>query len=314
MKHRSPRLLALTSFLAVGVLVMSGCGQAAPSEAEKPRVLTTFTVLEDMAQNVAGDYLEVESLTKPGAEIHEYEPTPSDIRKAHDADLVLDNGLNLESWFEKFIQDSDAQHITVSDGVEPIAIAEGDAASTPNPHAWMSPVNAQIYVDNMAKAFADLDPAHADEFRENARSYKQELENMHHNLLNDLKPLEKSQRTLVTCEGAFSYLAKDAGLNEEYLWAVNSDAQATPSQVSHVIDAVKADKVRAVFCESTVSDHAMKQVVDATDASFGGVLYVDSLSDQGGPVPTYVDLLKHDAETIARGLTGGDAAAKTPEK
>lgn len=314
MKHRSPRLLALTSFLAVGVLVMSGCGQAAPPEAEKPRVLTTFTVLEDMAQNVAGDYLEVESLTKPGAEIHEYEPTPSDIRKAHDADLVLDNGLNLESWFEKFIQDSDAQHITVSDGVEPIAIAEGDAASTPNPHAWMSPVNAQTYVDNIAKAFADLYPAHADEFRENARSYKQELENVHHDLLNDLKPLEESQRTLVTCEGAFSYLAKDAGLNEEYLWAVNSDAQATPSQVSHVIDAVKADKVRAVFCESTVSDHAMKQVMDATDASFGGVLYVDSLSEQGGPVPTYVDLLKHDTETIARGLTGDEANAQPTDK
>ncbi len=307
MSTRFSSLLTFTIFLTTGILVLSGCAQATSFESEKPRVLTTFTVLQDMAQNVAGEYIEVDSLTKPGAEIHEYEPTPSDIRKAHNADLVLDNGLNLENWFKQFIEVSNAKHITVSDGVEPIAIAEGDAASTPNPHAWMSPVNAQIYVDNIARAFAALDPEHAQQFYENASNYKQKLESLHRELLKELAPLEKSKRTLVTCEGAFSYLARDAGLGEEYLWAVNSDAQAAPAHVSRVIESVKTQQIPAVFCESTASDHVMKQVSHQTGAAFGGVLYVDSLSEHDGPVPTYIDLLKHDTQTIARGLNGNTA-------
>ena len=141
--------IALASIL---VLLLSACTSAGKQD-EKKTVLTTFTVLADIAKNVAGDHLNVESLTKPETEIHEYEPTPSDIKKAHDADLVLDNGLNLESWFTKFVQDSNAPHATVSEGVQPINIAEDAYAGKPNPHSWMSPKNVQIYVDNMVRAY-----------------------------------------------------------------------------------------------------------------------------------------------------------------
>lgn len=293
---------------AAALFALSACSGAADADGagagDKPVVLTTFTVLADIAENVAGEHLQVESITKAGAEIHGYEPTPGDIRRASQADLILDNGMNLEAWFEQFTADLDVPRVTVSEGVEPVNIAEDAYEGLPNPHAWMSPLNAQIYVDNMAEAFADLSPENADAFRANAEAYKQELQEVQDQLVAELGALPETQRALVTCEGAFSYLARDAGLTERYIWAVNAEQQATPQQIAATIEFVKDNSVPAVFCESTVSDAPMQQVVNATDAEFGGVLYVDSLSEEGGPVPTYLDLIRHDAETIITALTG----------
>jgi len=292
--------------LGLGSLLLTGCASSASSASddERPVVLTTFTVLADVAQNVAGDHIVVESITKAGAEIHGYEPTPGDIRKAAEADLMLDNGLNLELWFAQFVETVDVPHVVVSDGVEPIDIAADAYAGKPNPHAWMSPANVQIYVDNMVDAFSELDPEHADDFAANGAAYQQELQAIQDELVAELETLPDNERALVTCEGAFSYLARDAGLTEVYIWPVNAEQQATPQQIAGVIEYVDENRVPAVFCESTVSDKPMQQVVDATDADFGGVLYVDSLSEADGPVPTYLDLIRYDTDTIIAALTG----------
>nr|WP_228480000.1 metal ABC transporter substrate-binding protein [Microbacterium sp. A18JL241] len=283
---------------------LTGCtGPDPASPDDRPVVLTTFTVLADIAQNVAGDHLRVESITKAGAEIHGYEPTPGDVRQATDAELILDNGLNLEAWFAQFVDSVHVPHVVVSDGVEVMDITEDAYAGTPNPHAWMSPLNVQLYVDNIATAFAELDPSHAEEFAANADAYKSELQQVQDDLVAELAVLPQSQRALVTCEGAFSYLARDADLAEAYIWPVNAEQQATPRQIAATIEFVNDNDVPAVFCESTVSDRAMQQVVEATGADFGGILYVDSLSTPDGPVPTYLDLLRHDADAIVAGLT-----------
>lgn len=288
---------------AVLSLVAAGCSATWAPSKDKPVVLTTFTVLADIARNVAGNTLTVESITKVGAEIHGYEPTPGDIRKAAHADLILDNGMNLEAWFAQFVDRLDTDHVVVSQGVQPIAIADDAYAGKPNPHAWMSPLNVAIYVDNMVAAFSDLDPSNAAHYRTNGKSYKRELRAIYDDLVSRLGVLPASQRALVTCEGAFSYLARDAGLTEKYIWPVNAEQQATPQQVASVIEFVEQNRVPAVFCESTVSDKPMQRVVEATGATFGGTLYVDSLSVAGGPVPTYLDLIRHDAETIVTSLT-----------
>lgn len=267
-------------------------------------VVTTFTVLADIAVNVAGGHVKVESLTKPGAEIHGYEPTPGDIKKAAKADLILDNGLNLEGWFAQFVSGIEVEHVTVSDGVRPMDITGDAYRGKPNPHAWMSPLNVRVYVDNMVTAFAELAPEHAADFRANAERYKARLQQVHDELVAAVSALPRAQRALVTCEGAFSYLARDAGLSERYIWPVNAEAQATPQQITGVIEFVRDNAIPAVFCESTVSDAPMRRVVETTGAKFGGVLYVDSLSAADGPVPTYLDLIRHDAETIAAALTG----------
>jgi manganese transport system substrate-binding protein len=294
----------------VVMLVLSGCSGSLALDSQddgRPVVLTTFTVLADIAQNVAGDHLRVESITKTGAEIHGYEPTPRDIAKASEADLILDNGLNLESWFTQFVDQVDVPHVVVSDGVEPIDITEDAYAGKPNPHAWMSPSNVQIYVDNMVEALSDLDPEHADDFAANGETYRAELQQVKDDLVDQLAGLAENERALVTCEGAFSYLARDADLTEQYLWPVNAEQQATPQRIAGVIEYVEANDVPAVFCESTVSDAAMRQVADATGAEFGGVLFVDSLSESDGPVPTYLELIRHDAATIVDSLTGGSS-------
>jgi manganese transport system substrate-binding protein len=294
--------------LVVVVLLTACTARPTPGTSDKPVVLTTFTVLADMAQNVAGDHLQVQSITKVGAEIHGYEPTPGDLRRAAQADLILDNGLNLEAWFGQFVEGFDVPHIVVSEGVQTIPITEDAYAGLTNPHAWMSALNARIYVANMVRAFSDLDPAHAADYQRNGAAYGAELQRIHEGLVRQIRTVPKAQRALVTCEGAFSYLARDTGLSEIYIWAVNAEQQATPQQVAGTIEAVIRNRVRAVFCESTVSDKPMQQVVRATGARFGGVLYVDSLSEADGPVPTYLDLLRHDAAVIVAGLTAGSPA------
>ncbi|MEI5584185.1 MULTISPECIES: metal ABC transporter substrate-binding protein [unclassified Agromyces] len=298
---------SVAAILAVAALALSGCaaGPADGGADDRPVVLTTFTVLADIAGEVAGDHLRIESITKVGAEIHGYEPTPGDLRRAAGADLILDNGLELEAWFARFVEGLEAPHVVVSQGVEPIPIGDGAAEGLPNPHAWMSALNVQVYVDNIVEAFSELDPEHADDFAANGEAYRAELQAVHDELVADLSTLPENERALVTCEGAFSYLARDAGLTEQYLWAVNAEQQATPKSIAGTIEFVDEQGVPAVFCESTVSDEAMRQVVEATDAAFGGVLYVDSLSEPDGPVPTYLDLLRHDVEVITDGLTGG---------
>ncbi|MFC6659693.1 metal ABC transporter substrate-binding protein [Deinococcus multiflagellatus] len=269
-------------------------------------MLTTFTILADMARNVAGDRLNVVSLTRPGAEIHGYQFTPSDIVKAQKADLILNNGLNLELWFARFTRQlRGVPTVTVTEGIKPISIAADAYRGKPNPHAWMSPKNALIYVENMRKAFVKLDPAGAATFNRNAARYSAEIRKVDAMLAKQLATVPQNQRALVTCEGAFSYLARDYGLREFYLWPVNAEeGQGTPRQVRAVIDAVRQNRIPAVFCESTVPATGMQQVARDTGARFGGVLYVDSLTDARGPVPTYLDLLRKDAAAIVKGLTG----------
>ena len=301
-------LTVLATTVACACAPGSGPQDADSDDGGRPVVLTTFTVLADIAANVAGEHLQVESITKPGAEIHGYEPTPGDIKKAARADLILDNGLNLEAWFAQFVDDIDVPHVVLSDGIEPISISADAYAGLPNPHAWMSPLNVQIYADNAAAAFADLDPENTASYQANAARYRAELQQVQDDLVEQLRAVPTSQRALVTCEGAFSYLARDTGLTEKYIWPVNAEQQATPQQIASTIDFVAENTVPAVFCESTVSDAPMQRVVEATGARYGGTLYVDSLSAADGPVPTYLELIRHDADTIAAALT----ASRTP--
>jgi manganese/iron transport system substrate-binding protein len=293
--------------LTLGIAGAALLVQAALAEGDKFKVVTTFTVIADMAQNVAGDAAIVESITKAGAEIHGYEPTPRDIIRAQDADLILWNGLNLERWFEQFFGNlSDVPSATLTDGIERMGIVEGEYTGKPNPHAWMSLDNALIYVDNIRDAMALHDPANAATYAANAEAYKAEIIAAIAPLREALLAIPQEHRWLATCEGAFSYLARDFQMKELYLWPINADAQGTPQQVRKVIDAVRANAIPAVFCESTVSQAPAKQVARETGAAYGGVLYVDSLTEADGLVPTYIDLLRVTSQTIVDGLTEGN--------
>ena len=278
-------------------------GLAALQAEAKFKVVTTFTVIQDIAQNVAGDAATVESITKPGAEIHEYEPTPKDIVKAQSADLILWNGLNLERWFERFFQNiKDKPAVVVTEGITPLSIYEGPYKDAPNPHAWMSPSNALIYVENIKNALVKYDPQNADTYQKNAVAYAEKIKQLDKPLREKLSQIPANQRWLVTSEGAFSYLAKDYDLKEGYLWPINAEQQGTPQQVRKLINLVKKNHIPVVFSESTVSAKPAQQVAKESGAKYGGVLYVDSLSAADGPVPTYIDLLNVTVSTIVKGF------------
>ena len=291
----------------VGTLLLAGCNQSDSLKVQsdrRPKVLTTFTVLADLARNVAGDRLLVRSIVKPGAEIHGYQPTPSDLEQAVDADLIIENGLGLELWSKRFT--SNAKHVptvTLSDGMEPLLIEEDAYAGKPNPHAWMSPKRTMDYVDRLVEAFSELDPDGSEYYLTNGNIYKQKLEQLDQTLRTSLSVIPKQSRMLVSCEGAFSYLAKDYDLDEAYLWPVNAESQVTPRRMARLIETIRDRNVPSIFCESTVNDEAQREVASASGAIFGGTFYVDSLSGESGPAPTLLDLHQHNVGLLVNGLS-----------
>ena len=307
-RHHASVVWNFLLMVCIGFALLA-CGQSnsnADREVDdnKLRVITTFTVIADMARNVAGDSATVLSVTKPGAEIHNYQPTPKDITQADGVDLVLWNGLGLELWFEKFLQQlNDVPSAVLTDNIEPIDIGTGPYTGKPNPHAWMSPDDALIYVDNIARALSDADPDNSSIYNENASRYKDQITAVATPLRQAIDAIPEEARWLVSSEGAFSYLARDYGLKELYIWPINADQQGTPSQVKNVIDTVREHSIPVVFSESTVSSKSAQQIARESGARYAGILYVDSLSASDGPVPSYLDLLRVTTETIASGLT-----------
>ena len=274
------------------------------AETDKFKVITTFTVIADIARNIGGDAAIVESITKPDAEIHNYQVTPGDIRRASGSNLILYNGLNLELWFEKFFKNFNSiPSVVVTDNIKPLGISEGPYSGKPNPHAWMSTRNALIYIENIRKAFVQYDKENAETYNENAAIYATKIIALDEPFREKIESLTIENRWLVTSEGAFSYLAEDYGLKEAFLWPINADGQGTPQQVRKVIDLVRKNRISAIFSESTVSSKPAKQVARETGARYGGVLYVDSLTSEDGKVPSYIDLLKVTLQTIVEALS-----------
>ncbi len=304
--YKKNKLISLFIFLTFNVFALTACVNKNTYRLDEERffVLTTFTILADLARNVAGDRLLVESITKPGAEIHSYQFTPSDIVKTKGAKLIIENGLGLEAWSSKFLMSSgDIPNVKLTEGIKPLLI-EGDSYSgKPNPHAWMSPKKAMHYVDKIVEAFIKIDPDGALEYSSNASTYKAKLQSLDKELRDSLSSIPKERRFLVTCEGAFSYLARDYGMKEAYLWPVNAESQVTPRRMVNLIKTIKENEIPTIFCESTVSSEAQMEVAKSSGAVFGGTFYVDSLSDLNGPAPTYIDLLRHNVRLITEGLS-----------
>ena len=295
--------------VAVCVCLLAGCGGVTSArrgkQSGKKVVVTTFTIMADMVREVAGEAAEVESLIRPGAEIHGYEPSPRDIVKAQSADLIVWNGLNLERWFEKFFEEVGAvPRVLLTEGIEPLGIGGGPGAGQANPHAWMAPALAVVYVENIRRALVEMDPANEAVYGANAAAYTAKLQALDGRMRERLAAIPDGQRWLVTSEGAFSYLCQSYGLRQLYLWPVNAEVQGTPQQVQAVIDGVRAHRIPVVFSESTVSDRPARQVAQEAGARYGGVLYVDSLTSADGPAPTFLKLLEYNADAIVRGLLG----------
>ena len=294
------------SYIKLILLILTFIVLPLHADEKKLKVMTTFTVIADIVKNVAGDAASVESITKPNAEIHNYQVTPGDLRRASGVDLLIYNGLNLELWFNKFFQNLDGvPSVVISSDIKKISIRQGPYKDKPNPHAWMSPANVMIHIDNVERALSQHDPQNANIYELNANIYKERLGKIFGNYYQKFSELPEERKWLVTSEGAFSYLAAEFELREAYLWPMNSDGQGTPRQIQRVIDLINEFKIPAIFSESTISPKPALQVARETGTAYGGVLYVDSLSDAEGPVPTYIELISETLDRIYEALSEG---------
>ena len=271
-------------------------------ETNKEVILASFTVLADMIENIAKDEFVVKSITKPGVEVHGYQPTPSDLIKASKAFVFIDNGFGFELWAEKFVSNLKIERVTISNRLDPIFISEDFYKGKPNPHAWISPKRGMIYVDLIVDSLSELKPSKAELFKNNGQIYKNKIAKIDKDFSLFINNLEKNNRYLVTCEGAFSYLTNDYGLKEAYLWPVNAESQITPKRMVRTISLVKNKNIPSVFCESTVSNESQMVVASETGANFGGDLFVDSLSHDTGSANTYLKMLQHNLTLIKEGL------------
>ena len=295
-------ILFLVTFLFLTIL--SSCKFSNVSKSTSKKVLlTSFTILEDIVRNIAGEAFLVESITKPGMEVHGYKTTPSDLIRGSKAVLFFENGFGLELWSDKFTSNLDVKRISISDNLKPIYIDEDAYEGKPNPHAWISPKRGKIYIDIIVNALKDLDPENSSIFEKNGTIYKTKINKIDEDFKRFLNTIEKSKRYLVSCEGAFSYLANDYGLKEAYLWPVNAESQVTPKRMANLINLIKENEIPSVFCESTVSAEAQLTVARESGAKFGGNFYVDSLSSKNGPAPNYIDLLNYNLQLIKKGFS-----------
>lgn len=229
--------------------------------AEKLRVVTTFTIVADMAANVAGEAAEVVSPIPVGAEVHNFQPTPSDIRAASEADLVLWNRLGLEVWFERFFRNlRDVPAVVLTEGIEPVLISSGPYRGQPNLHAWMSTADALVYVENIRAALAAADPANAEVYAANAADYASEIEALAAPIRGRLAAIPEARRWLATSEGAFSHLARDFGQGQIYIWPINENNTGTPQQIRRAIDQIREKEASVIFFESTVDPRSAEQV------------------------------------------------------
>ena len=294
-------LLFVFSFLIF--LTTNSCKRTSfEKETNKEVILASFTVLADIIENVAKDEFVVKSITKPGVEVHGYQPTPSDLIKASKAFVFIDNGFGFELWAEKFVSNLQIKRVTISNRLEPIFISEDFYKGKPNPHAWISPKRGMIYVDVIVDSLSELKPSEAESFKNNGQIYKNKIAKIDKDFSLFINNLEKNNRYLVTCEGAFSYLTNDYGLKEAYLWPVNAESQITPKRMARTISLVKNKKIPSVFCESTVSSESQMVVASETGAKFGGDLFVDSLSQDNKSANTYLKMLQHNLTLIKKGL------------
>ena len=301
MKKRIYFYLFLSALLFINI---SGCIKPSNkiTKGNKQVILTSFTVLADMIKNVAGDEFKVESITKIGMEVHGYQTTPSDLIRGSEATVFIDNGFGFELWAEKFLTNLDLKRITIADNITPIFISEDAYKGKPNPHAWISPKRGGEYIDIIVDTLSDIKPEKKEYFIKNSVIYKNQIDKIEKEFTLFINSLKENKKFLITCEGAFSYLAKDYGLKEGYLWPVNAESGVTPKRMARLINQVKENKIPAVFCESTVSNESQLVVADETGAKFGGNLYVDSLSQEDGPASTYLNMLNHNLNLIKDGL------------
>ena len=286
---------------------------AASDTPDRPiRVVATFSILGDMVSRIGGEHVAVTTLVGPNGDTHVYRPTPSAARAVSEAHVFFVNGLDFEGWLDRLIEASAFKGVRVvaTAGIEPIAVKDADGEThghdhdhgASDPHAWQSLRNAVIYVDNLTLALAKADPENAGTFHRNRTAYVAELQALDAEIRAMFAELPPGSRTIVTSHDAFQYFGRDYDLAFIAPQGLSTAAEASAKDVARLIELIRGQRIRAVFPENVADPRLLKRIADETGATIGGKLYPGALSDRDGPAPTYLDMMRHNARTLAQAL------------
>ncbi|WP_408009375.1 metal ABC transporter substrate-binding protein [Pseudalkalibacillus sp. A8] len=307
-------MLKKTYLLFLGVLtalLLAACSNGENTkDGGKLQVVTTYSILQDMVKNVGGDKVEVHSMVKIGANPHEYDPLPEDLKKTADADAVFYNGLNLEagnSWFEELLgttgkDGEDAPVFRLSEGVEPKYLTTKGNEGEEDPHAWLDVSNGIKYVKNVRDGLIKVDPENKETYEKNAEEYISKLEDLHEDAKNSFDEIPKEKRYLVTSEGAFKYFSDAYDIEAGYIWEINAENQGSPDQIRAVVDLIKEKDIKVLFLETSIDARSMEAVSRETGVPIGGKVFTDSLGKPGEDGDTYIEMMKWNIDTIREQL------------
>lgn len=330
---------AIVAAIAVALLAVTGCSVVPRDDAggsagagfggdDKLNVVTSFSVIEDMARQIGGEHVNVYNLVPVGQDPHEYELRPADTTHAQDADLLISSGMNLEGgedgWISRLMSavNLDAsQHLEATRGIMPLYIsdgveqgeaadadaggdadADGQGEDEVNPHVFVDPANGVKMAENIAEALIRADPAHAAEYRANRDAYVGRIDELAARYDELFAGVAERDRIIVTSERAFQYLAKRYRLAEGYIWLIDTEDAGSPEQLKRAVDFVREHRPRALFVETNVNQRPMETVAEETRVPIAGTLYSDELGAPGTPAGTYIGFLEHNLESLTRGL------------
>jgi zinc/manganese transport system substrate-binding protein len=267
---------------------------------DRLKVVASFSILGDFVKNVGGDRIEVTTLVGPNGDIHVYTPAPADAKKIADAKLVVINGLGLEGWLPRLVQSSGgkATIVIASDGVVPLK--SGSAA---DPHAWQSVSNAKIYVANIRDALVAADPADAGAFRANADAYLAKLDGLDRDVREAMARIPPAHRKVISTHGAFGYFAAAYGVEFIAPLGVSTDSEASARDIADIINRIRVARIPAVFVENISDPRLIRRISAETGAALGGTLYSDSLTEEKGDAPTYIDMVRHNIKALTKALS-----------
>jgi zinc/manganese transport system substrate-binding protein len=271
-----------------------------PAQAQGPlKVVTSFSILADFARNVGGERARVTALVGPDSDVHVYTPAPADARKVADARLLVVNGLGLEGWLPRLVQSSGSKAaiVTATDGIVPL-----EAGGAADPHAWQSVANARIYVANIRDAFVAADPADAEVFRANAGRYLMKLDALDREVRSAVEQIPRARRVAISTHRAFGYFTRAYGIRFIAPFGVSTDSEPSARDIADIITRIKTEKIPAIFLENISDDRLINRVAAETGARIGGTLYSDSLTDEKGPAPTYIDMVRHNIRALTSAL------------
>jgi zinc/manganese transport system substrate-binding protein len=267
---------------------------------DRVKVVASFSILGDFVQNVGRDRVEVTTLVGPNADVHVYDPAPADAKKITEARLVVVNGLGLEGWLPRLVQSSGSKAaiVTASDGIVPLK--SGSAA---DPHAWQSVANAKIYVGNIRDALVAADPGDAGAFRANAESYLAKLDQLDRDVREAMAQIPPQRRRVISTHGAFGYFGAAYGVQFIAPLGVSTDSEPSARDIADIITQIRVAKIPAVFVENISDPRLIQRISAETGAGIGGTLYSDSLTDEKGDAPTYIDMVRHNIRALNHALT-----------